>query len=388
MSSSQSNFRGRKRSRVSDLDTRTTTNTTDTKTTKSGPYSLNFQQKLIDNGVYPDRYKYPDGRVLPKPDNLEEINEMLTKRRASLSPSQFSTENFEAFQEADEKVSKEIKATKTVIPILEGKVTDSKCIEGDIAFNNLAPLTRETLTVAKPDLYIGARPEQLNRKIRDELSGYIIPSTQHDLPIAPNFFLAAKGPNGTAAVARRQACYDGAFGARGMNSLQSYGEDEPVYDNNAYTITSIYSDGQLKMYTSHPTQPNSPGGRPEYCMTQLNTWGLTGNAQTFRLGAAAFRNARDWTTERRDEAIKQANERAVDSQPGTQAADADFSGAFSFTAGASLNETDTIEALSQGSQISLNKDTNTTADPLESETSTDELALDYEFRAKRSRRQK
>jgi hypothetical protein len=46
--------------------------------------------------------------------------------------------------------------------------------------------------------------------------------TQHDLPIAPNFFLAAKGPDGSAAVAKRQACYDGALGERGMHSLQSY----------------------------------------------------------------------------------------------------------------------------------------------------------------------
>lgn len=77
------------------------------------------------------------------------------------------------------------------------------------------------LTAAKPDLYCGACPEQLNRRVRDDLSSYIIPSTQDDLPITPNFFLAAKGPDGTAAVARRQTCYDGALGARGMNSLQS-----------------------------------------------------------------------------------------------------------------------------------------------------------------------
>lgn len=82
------------------------------------------------------------------------------------------------------------------------------------------------LTAAKPDLYYGARPEQLDRRVRDELSGHIIPSTQDDLPIAPNFFLATKGPEGTAAVARRQVSYDGALGARGMRSLQSYAEDE------------------------------------------------------------------------------------------------------------------------------------------------------------------
>jgi hypothetical protein len=142
------------------------------------------------------------------------------------------------------------------------------------------------------------------------LSGQIIPSTQHDLPIAPNFFLVAKGLDGLLAVAGRQACYDGALGARGMHSLLSYGRDEPVSDNNAYTIMLIYHGGTLKIYTSHPTWPTSPGGRPEYCMIQLNTWGMTGNPKTFRKGAGAFRNARDWGKEQRDKVIQRANERA------------------------------------------------------------------------------
>jgi hypothetical protein len=389
MSSSQSSFQGRKRSRASTQDTRPTTNTTNTRTTgSSGPYSRNFQQRLIDGGVYPDEYEYPDGRVPPEPDNIEEINERLKQPRPSLSPSQFPNEKFREFKRADAHVSKENKATKTVVPIIEGKITDNKCVEGDVLFNNLAPLTEDMLTAAKPDLYCGARPEQLNRRVRDDLSSYIIPSTQDDLPIAPNFFLAAKGPDGTAAVARRQACYDGALGARGMNSLQSYEEDEPVYDNNAYTITSIYSDGQLKIYTSHPIQPTSPGGQPEYCMSQLRSFAMTDTAETFRQGATAYRNAREWTKEQRDEAIKQANKTAVEIQSGRLAADASFSRVFSFTAAASSNELETIEALSQESPALPNKDSNTTADPSESETSTDELSVEYTFPAKRSRRQK
>jgi hypothetical protein len=82
--------------------------------------------------------------------------------------------------------------------------------------------------------------------------------------MAPNFFLAAKGPDGSAAVANRQACYDGALGARGMQSLQSYRQDEPVYDNNAFTLTSIYHNGSLEMYTTHITPPAAPGQPPEY----------------------------------------------------------------------------------------------------------------------------
>ena len=384
MSSRQSTARGRKRGSASTLDTRPTTNTTNTES--SGPYSRNFQQKLIDGGIYPDEYEYPEGRVLPEPGNLEEINQRLAQPRPSLSPSHFSNEKFKQFKRADAHVSKENKATKTVIPIIEGKITDDKCVEGEVLFTNLKPLTNDMLTAAKPDLYYGARPEQLDRRVRDELSGHIIPSTQDDLPIAPNFFLAAKGPDGTAAVARRQACYDGALGARGMHSLQSYGEDEPVHNNNAYAITSIYSDGQLKMYTSHPTQPTSPKGRPEYCMTQLNTWGMTGNLDTFRQGASAYRNARDWAKEQRDEAIRLANDRVNDSQVGTLAVDASFGGVSSFTTEASLDETSTVEAPSQESQTSLNEGSNITADLQESETSTDELASDYKVPAKRSSR--
>jgi hypothetical protein len=107
---------------------------------------------------------------------------------------------------------------------------------------------------------------------------------------------------------------------------------------------------------------------------------MTGNLNTFRQGATAYRNARDWAKKQRDEAIKGANKRANDSQVRKLTVDA------SFTTGASLDETDTIEALSQESQTSLNKDSYTTVDPSESEISMDELASDYRFSAKRLRR--
>lgn len=292
MSSSQSSPRGRKRGSAFTLYIKTTTNTTKT-TESSGSYSRNFQQKLIDGGIYSDEYEYPDDRVPPKPDNLKEINQKLTQSRPSLSPSHFFNEKFKEFKRADAHVFKENKAIKTVIPIIEGKITDDKCVEGEVLFTNLKPLTSDMLTAAKPDLYYGARLEQLDRRVRDEISDHIIPSTQDDLPIASNFFLAAKGPDGTAAVAKKQACYDGALGARGIHNLQSYGEGQPVYDNKAYTITSIYSDGQFKMYTSHPTQPTGPGGRPEYCMNQLGAYAMTHNQEIFRQEATAYRNARD-----------------------------------------------------------------------------------------------
>ncbi|EDN10698.1 predicted protein [Histoplasma mississippiense (nom. inval.)] len=304
-----SRSRSRKRRAGSPPSTSADTRGT-TKSTSTTPYNRNFQQNLIDHGVYPDGYEYPDGQIPAMPNNWEEINVTLARPRPSLSPSKFSDEHFRKFKRADTHASKEQPVTTSVIPIIEGDVDDPKCAGGGYPLGNLAPLTDGTLAQAKPDHLYGARPEQLNRQIRNELRDYIIPSTQDDLPIVPNFFLEAKGPDGSLAVATRQACYDGALGARGIHALQSFQQDgsRSPYDNNAYTLTSIYHGGTLKLYTTHLTEPNGPGHRPEYSMTQLNTWGMTGNLETFRQGACAYRNGRDWAKEKRDEFIRTANE--------------------------------------------------------------------------------
>jgi hypothetical protein len=86
-------------------------------------------------------------------------------------------------------------------------------------FGNLDPLTDSTIVLANLDLFYSACLEQLDQRIRDKLNGYIILSTIEDKPMAPNFYFEAKGLDGSAAVARRQACYDGAIGARGLQSL-------------------------------------------------------------------------------------------------------------------------------------------------------------------------
>ena len=293
--SSDRSARSRRRGSQNTSSTRPTTNTTGTKST--GVYDRDFQQHLIDNGIYPDAYEYPDGSVSAEPNNLEDLTRMLAQPRPSLSPSRFADREFKEFRRADAHAVKEKQIPELVIPAIEGTIGDAKCRSGGIPFTNLEPLTDGTLKPGSPDVYYGARPEQLSRKARDELGGHITPSTQHDLPIAPNFFLAAKGPDGSLAVAGRQACYDGALGARGMHSLRSYRRQEPHYDNNANTITSIYHGGTLKMYTTHIAPPFSPRARPEYHMTQLNTWGLTGNPVACRDGLRAYRNGRDWCKE-------------------------------------------------------------------------------------------
>ena len=311
MSSSQVSSRRRKRSAGSSKPTAVTTTTT-ASSKNTGVYSRGFLQNLVDHGVYPEEYEHIDDQVPTSPDNWQEINQRLVQPRPSLSPSQFSDGAFKKFKRADAHVSKENTVMDSVIPVIEGEVKSSRSVAGNIPFNNLDHLTDGTLSAGNPDRFYGARPEQLNRSIRDKLGHYIVPSTQEDLPMAPNFFLQAKGPNGTAAVAKRQAIYDGALGARGMQSLQSYGESKPVYDNNAYTITSIYSDGQLKLYTTHPTQPAGLQNRPKYFINQLRSFSMIDTSETFRQGAAAYRNARDWAKEKRDGFIEAANGRMPD----------------------------------------------------------------------------
>ncbi|KAK3169511.1 hypothetical protein OEA41_008895 [Lepraria neglecta] len=134
----------------------------------------------------------------------------------------------------------------------------------NLYFGNLKHLTDGSITKAKLDFYNGARPAELNTQVREQLSEYIEPTE-------------AKGPDGSAPVCELQAMYDGALGARGIHELRSYVDPETAYDNNAYTITSTYHD-------------------------------------TFRQGASALRNARDWAKEKREELMIAANGKVPDAE--------------------------------------------------------------------------
>lgn len=186
--------------------------------------------------------------------------------------------------------------------------------EGNLPFTNLDLITNGTTVDAVPDLYDGSYPKDINRTIRRELCKTIIPTSHGHTPAAPNFFVEAKAPRGSADVAKRQACLDGAIGARAMHSLQNYGEDDLVYDGNAHAYSSTYHNGQLMLYAHHVTGPETEGARPEYHMTQLKGYTLTGDRETFVTGATAFRNARDLARRQRETLIQVANARVLEAQ--------------------------------------------------------------------------
>ncbi|KAF2229648.1 hypothetical protein EV356DRAFT_455391 [Viridothelium virens] len=276
-------------------------------TTTSNPNDANYQQKLIDDGVFPYGYKYPDGNRPPLPPNWDETCKRLAQRRPSLSPSAFPEEAYQKFEEADADAFNEDAVKDTVLPAMLQAIGASAGAQKNILFTNIDPIT-DNITQAKPDYYYGAQPEQINPRVCNELSKHIIPSKHAHLPAVPNFFLEAKGPYGSGAAAKRQVCHDGAIGARAMQSLRSYGRSEPVYDNHAYTISATYHEGTLKLYNHWVAQPNGPGTRPEYYMHQLNTWSMAGNKDAFLQGATAFKNALDLTREQRNAAIGYASD--------------------------------------------------------------------------------
>ncbi|KAJ4180947.1 hypothetical protein NW759_017218, partial [Fusarium solani] len=363
MSSSQSSLGRRKRGSRSSSKTNTTPNTTTTRST--GPYDRAFQQHLIDHNIFPPGYEYPNGDELPEPENMDEIRRELEKPRASLSPSRFSKDDFKRFRRADDHATKESRVTASVIPIIEGDPGDRRCVASDVQFSNLEHLTDGSLVCAKPDLYYGARPEQLHRAAREDLSNLIVPSPQEDLPVVPNNFVEVKGPDGSSSGVTRQALYDVALGSRGLHALQTHGDAEPSYDNNANALAWTYHGGHLKAYASHLIEPSTPGAQPGYVMTQIKGWSLTSDLETFRQGATAFRNGRDWAKQRRDEIIAQANEKVCGLRVPKKTG--------------KTPHPSTIEAShdpKEDPSLTLLYD---------SDTSTDELSLDFGRPAKRSR---
>ncbi|OAG34276.1 hypothetical protein AYO21_11558 [Fonsecaea monophora] len=273
------------------------------KTGKSS-YDPNFEQNLIDGGIYPHNRG-------SKPNNAKDIRDDMAKPRASLSPSRFGDEDFNAFVDLCDRAGDEATVRAEIISIIAGESRKQYNSAADRQFNHLEPLA-EDLPKPVPDLYDGAFPQQINQRVRRDLGKHIIPSNNTSLPAAPNFFLEGKSAGGRADVAKRQACYDGAVGARAMHSLQNYQVVEPIYDGNATSYSATYHQGTatLQLYTHHLTAPKAPGEPPECHMTQLDGFQMTGNRETFVKGAAGFRHNRDRAKTDRDNFIERANQKA------------------------------------------------------------------------------
>ncbi|PKK54155.1 hypothetical protein CI102_1359, partial [Trichoderma harzianum] len=145
-----------------------------------------------------------------------------------------------------------------------------------------------------PDYFDGVTFGSINQGVRDDLGGLIIPSKHIGAPIAPNFFLEVRRPSGNAVTTKTEMCYYGACGARAMDAMQNYGRFEPEYDGNAYSFSSTYINGLLKIYAHFIVDPDQTGGTlPAYHMFELKAFNMTSTYKDFIDGCAAFRNARE-----------------------------------------------------------------------------------------------
>jgi hypothetical protein len=278
----------------------------------TGPYNSNFEQILIDGGVYPDCYKYPNSRRPQRSNNLNEVVAILSQPQPTLSSSTVSDDDFQEYREANTYASKEDAVKASVITMFLRAIGSSDTAQKNVRFNNLASpadsIKEEDLKKAKPDYYYGSPPEQANANVRKKLSRHIVPSSSTDLPIAPNFFIEVKGPSGSAIVGRRQAWYDGVIGARAMHCLRSY-KRELVYGNDIDTLSALYHSGMgtLEIYGHSIAGPNGPRTRPEFYTFMVGSWAMT-NKKSYIQALIALRNAEEWTKKVRDAAIEGANE--------------------------------------------------------------------------------
>ncbi|KAL9128188.1 MAG: hypothetical protein Q9217_003088 [Psora testacea] len=260
------------------------------KRSKSGRSSANhadFMKLLISNGI--DRPQRTN-----KPANYRQLCERLAQRRASLSSSNLSEADHENFLDGVENAFDEAQVMIDVFSAIKGpklypSTTNRPCY-------NWAPLVTADLLGR---LGASRSPYNVNRSL-----GFFRRS------FLPNFLAEVKAPGGSPEIARRQATYDGAFGARAMHYLQAYGAEE-IYDGSSYTLTSTYADGKLEIFAHHLTQPGGPGKRPHFHTASVGQWLLTQNVQSFRDGVAAFRNSRDLVQEFRERFIEDANRRMM-----------------------------------------------------------------------------
>ena len=132
----------------------------------------NFGQHLIDHNIYPPLYDFPDDRLTPEPDNLDDLRAGLDAPRASLSPSVFTGSVFRDFQRKNETRS-EGTVMRNVIPILAGSAGIPN--EGHLPFTNLDWPAGGATVKAVPDFFDGARPGDIHDKVKDDLKKQAYP---------------------------------------------------------------------------------------------------------------------------------------------------------------------------------------------------------------------
>ncbi|KAI1745816.1 hypothetical protein F4680DRAFT_270 [Xylaria scruposa] len=271
-------------------------NTKTETSTRSNAADRNFVMHCINNCIYPEH------EPTPEPTNMEEIRQAMTASRRDIE-----------FKKLEYLHSEE-DVMRVAIAHITGPAAFTTC--SNVQFINLDSLTKNQTVLPKPDLCDGARMRDIDLKIRVALNKVIIPHGGNSLPLAPNFYLEAKGATGVMAEADSQAMLDGAYGSNMMHALQNYGVKKPIYDGKAYTFSATYATKTLILYAHHLSEPTAPERNPEFYVTVLDAYTLI-NKESHVKGITAFRNIRELARTYRNKWIAEANARARNQTPVT-----------------------------------------------------------------------
>lgn len=134
------------------------------------------------------------------------------------------------------------------------------------------------------NFYDKTRSEELNKQIQEELESYIVSLMNTAASCLLNFFMKKKSSKKNTFTCKNQALYDDTLNAWEVHKLRSYVDSEMTYDNNAYAIISTYHDDSetLIMYTIHVATSKNSKHQIKYHMTQLNSFAMINNSNTFQ----------------------------------------------------------------------------------------------------------
>lgn len=198
---------------------------------KCSAYCANFETHLEDYSIHMPR-------KVPRPMNERDIMAALSQDSPSFSASSISTKDFEKFEDINTSLTSELHVLVHLFPAMCGDAVASTQLK--VLFAAIAQIAGNDIATPKPDVFYGSPREDLNRTVLENLLRFISPTLSQHAHVVPNFYVELKGPDGGAVVLERQACFDGAHGARAMHYLQNYGVTEPSYDGNAYKYSATY----------------------------------------------------------------------------------------------------------------------------------------------------
>ena len=292
----------------------------------SRPYNAAFERHLATHNVYTHVQNLEH-------DNFDGLREALQKHRPSASS--LTAEDYRAFLESSYYVLTEQAVALHVMPKILG--TDAAryhCAE-NLAMDGLASVVQGT-PVPRPDYFDGVRYADVDPRVIAELKGSIVPMTNVDsirCPLAPNFFLEIKGPDGDPATLPRQICHYGSFGVRGMHALDTVGRGQPADADDAdddddvraivphvFTATYYSKTAHLAIYCHYMSAPTtaedgaSGQGNPAYHMRLLEQYHLSDKFETFVQGVTALRNVRSMAKNARDRLVEAANRSVRDAK--------------------------------------------------------------------------